>query len=616
MLLFLSKTQCFKHFFYVRNISNIQRTHSFWADSQQYESTIWHGVISLLETYPDSPLYHYGSFEPTAFEKLAKRYQTDIDGIKKRFVNINSFIYGKIYFPTYSNGLKDLGKSIGAKWTDEKASGLQSIIWRNEWEEGKICRKEQLCTYNQEDCLALKLLTDELSRIQAIAMISNDIEFVQNPKKIASEISNGVHNQFKNVLELAHNNSNKAKISFGKKIIEPTKQKHIGVTFSPPKITKKVFVNHLEYCPEHLKNKLLTTALNTNKIIVDIVFTENGLRKSVVKYYGFKGYCELCNKNYSNPFYLKNSKIYGHNFRAWVIYQRVALQLPYSKIEESMNSIFGKNMGCNSNFSNFIKDLGVFYQETEDKIFKILMNSPYIHADETSINIRGENQYIWVFTNDKYVILKLSKSRESNIAEEFLKDYKGVLITDFYTGYDTIECSQQKCWVHLIRDLNNDLWENPFEKEYESFVIEIRNLIIPIIQTVYKHGLKKHFLTKYSTSVDKFYENHIDNKTYKSELCCHYQKRFVHYQKSLFTFISHDGINWHNNSAERALRPICVQRKISGFLFESTTPHYLRLLSILQTCKFQNKSFLKFLLSKEKDIDNFGIKRKNINEDV
>jgi predicted RecB family nuclease len=605
-------------FFYLFGIliseNTIQNTHSFWADTQQDEKTIWQGVVTLLETYPESPIYHYGTFEPSAFEKLAKRYQTDIEGIKKRFVNINSFIYGKIYFPTYSNGLKDLGKSLGAKWTNEKASGLQTIIWRDEWEEGQPQRKEDLQTYNQEDCLALKILTDELSRIQTTASISNDVEFVQNPKKIASEISQGVHNQFQNVLELAHNNANKAKISFGKEIVEPIKQKRKGVTFSPPKITKKIFITHSEFCPLHIENKLVSTTISTSRIIVDIIFTENGLRKSVIKYDGFKGYCELCNKKYSNPFYLEHSKIYGHNLRAWIIFQRVALQLPYSKIEESVVSIFGKSIGSNSNYANYINDLGAFYQETEDKIVKILMNGSFIHADETSINIRGENQYVWVFSNDKYVILRLSKCRESNLAEEFLKDYKGILITDFYSGYDIIDCPQQKCWVHLIRDLNNDLWSNPFDKEYESFVSEIRNLIVPIIQTVYKHGLKKYFLSKYSKAVDKFYKNHIDYKTYKSELCSHYQKRFVHYQKSLFTFIAHDGVDWHNNSAERALRPICTQRKISGFLFESTTPSYLRLLGIMQTCKFQNKPFLKFLLSKEKDIDNFGVRRKNVTE--
>ena len=38
---------------------------------------------------------------------------------------------------------------------------------------------------------------------------------------------------------------------------------------------------------------------------------------------------------------------------------------------------------------------------------------------------------------------------------------------------------------------------------------------------------------------------------------------------------------------------------------EATTHEYLRLLGIRQTCRFQNKSFFRFLLSREKDIDQF-----------
>jgi Transposase IS66 family len=33
---------------------------------------------------------------------------------------------------------------------------------------------------------------------------------------------------------------------------------------------------------------------------------------------------------------------------------------------------------------------------------------------------------------------------------------------------------------------------------------------------------------------------------------------------SLFSFIENDGVPWHNNAAERALRHLAVQRKISG----------------------------------------------------
>jgi hypothetical protein len=57
--------------------------------------------------------------------------------------------------------------------------------------------------------------------------------------------------------------------------------------------------------------------------------------------------------------------------------------------------------------------------------------------------------------------------------------------------------------------------------------------------------------------------------------------------------------------AERAIRQLAVQQKISGSFFKRVAPQYLLLLAISQTCRFQGKSFLKFLLSKETDLDSF-----------
>lgn len=65
--------------------------------------------------------------------------------------------------------------------------------------------------------------------------------------------------------------------------------------------------------------------------------------------------------------------------------------------------------------------------------------------------------------------------------------------------------------------------------------------------------------------------------------------------------------------AERAIRELAVQRKIAGSFFKRVAPQYLLLLGIAQTCRFQAKSFLRFLLSREKDVDIFrAIKRKKI----
>ena len=110
---------------------------------------------------------------------------------------------------------------------------------------------------------------------------------------------------------------------------------------------------------------------------------------------------------------------------------------------------------------------------------------------------------------------------------------------------------------------------------------------------------------KFKKEINQFYKNNINDRIYRSELVIKYQKRFERYRDSLFTFLEYDLIPWHNNTAERALRHFAVQRKISGSFFESGATSYLTLLGIMQTCRFQEKSFLKFLVSGEKDVDTF-----------
>ena len=74
------------------------------------------------------------------------------------------------------------------------------------------------------------------------------------------------------------------------------------------------------------------------------------------------------------------------------------------------------------------------------------------------------------------IIFKFTETREANIAHETLLKYEGILVSDFYAGYDSIPCKQQKCWVHLLRDINDDLWKSPFDSEYEAFCIRTERI--------------------------------------------------------------------------------------------------------------------------------------------
>ena len=593
--------------------TNLCKHYSFWADTRENEGKMWQQFTETLDRYTDAPIYHYGDYEVRSIAKLAKRYEseTKLEGINTRLINVSTYIYGQIYFPVYSNGLKAIGKCIGATWTAPESSGLQSIVWRHHWENTQDTKyKHLLLIYNQEDCQALKLLIDKLAEIKHYADTLSEVDFADRPKRVAAEVGTEIHARFDTILKIAHADYDKNKISLRQRVTgEDPKAKsggqkgHAGHNKSVPKPNKVVCVPTRLECPKHKGEALIESIKTAEYTIIDIVFIRNSLKQIITKYVGQKGFCQKCYRHH-NPIEIKVGCVeYGHGVRSWAVYSRLFLRLPYRVIVQASKDQFGLKIG-ESSIVNFVRCFGEYYADTEKILTNNILQSPFIHADETKVNIQGIEQYVWVFTDGKHVIFKLTPTRESEVVHEFLGDYAGTLISDFYPGYDSVKCKQQKCWVHLIREMNDDLWKSPFDSEFEGFVLNVRNLIVPILEVVEDHGLKTKKLSKFNTNITQFYENTI-NKTYKSDLTLKYQKRFLRYRDSLFIFLLEDDIPWNNNAGERAIRHLAVQRKISGSFFESMMPHYLLLLGIMQTCRFQDKSFLKFLLSKKKDIDQF-----------
>jgi hypothetical protein len=467
-------------------------------------------------------------------------------------------------------------------------------------------------------------LIDKLTKIQNSTEILSEIDFADNRKKASSEVSQEIHSQFEAIIKFAHFDYDEKKISFqqkGKKYEldeeKKERQKRAALKSNQKRerarhqAKKVVHVSNGEICPNCGYQPLRQVEKIAKRTIIDLLLTKNGIKKTLIQYIGIQGYCIKCSRIYSPPDIRKygKSQLYGNGFRAWVIYQRVAMRSPYYLIAELIEEYFGERVS-NGRLAEFVQEMGRHYAETERLIIQCLLNSPFIHADETDISIQGNKQYIWVFTDGKYVFLKLTETREAKFVHEFLAEYKGVLISDFYSGYDSVQCKQQKCWVHLIHDLNDDLHDNPLNRELETFVLAVKDLILPIMETIQKHGLKKYNLSKFNKEVGKFYQKTILDKTYKSDLTVKYQKRFIRYRESLFTFLEEDGIAWHNNTAERAIRPVTKQREISGSFYESGMNGYLVLLGIRQTCRFQGKSFFRFLFSEEIDLNQFESRKR------
>ena len=220
--------------------------------------------------------------------------------------------------------------------------------------------------------------------------------------------------------------------------------------------------------------------------------------------------------------------------------------------------------------------------------------------------IKGEAHYVWVFTNLEDVAYVYSESRDASTAREVLTGFDGVLVSDFYAGYDFVNCAQQKCLIHLLRDINQDVLKEPFNVELEELAHSFAGLLRPMVATVDRFGLKAYHLRRHKLAVNRFFRA-LSGRDYKTEVATGYKKRFEKSRDKLFTFLDHDGVPWNNNNAEHAIKAFARLRNVIG---ANGTPkgvrEYLVLLSISETCKYKGISFLDFLRSGEIDIEAFA----------
>jgi predicted RecB family nuclease len=604
----------------LENDKDVMR-HSLWADTCADEECIWNAFLDILSGIESPVLLHFGSFETKFLKRMCDRYGGPPEGSAASnaiasSINLLSVIFAQVYFPSYSNGLKDNARFLGFEWTDPSSSGLQSIVWRHQWEESRDPTvQEKLLVYNADDCEAIRLVAQALghliksdigvdislgseSKIVHVEQLGNKLTSLWRPFK--SPLSD-----LEQINSAAYWNYQRDRV-FVRSGVAKKKTTRPSMLLKPVKSAEMVVLLKAQAsCPEcgkrgRRKKRLLS------RTVRDIIFGRNSVKGRVVKYV-FQTYsCRSCGQEYGlHEWYLHGNRKFGWNMLAYTVYHIVHLYVPQLTIQRSLNRLFGFSL-VKTTLSKLKSKASDYYLVTKKKILDQIIHGNLIHVDETRANIKGQLAYVWVLTNLSEVVYILTDSREGELVQELLKGFKGVLVTDFYTAYDVIECPQQKCLIHLMRDLNDEILSNPFDDEMKSIVVGFAGLLKPIIETIDLRGLKKYFLRKHLAEIDRFYR-FLDESDFKSEEATKCKKRFEKNRDKLFTFLRYDGVPWNNNNAEHAIKAFArLQKIISGLSNKRGIDEYLTLLSVAETCEYQGLDFLDFLRSGEKDIHAFS----------
>jgi predicted RecB family nuclease len=592
--------------------------HSFWANDAAEEKVIWAAFLQALAQIENPQLVHYGSYETAFLKQMKARYGSPVgnadllDQLIKEAVNVLSVIYAQIYLPTYSNSLKEIAPYLGFQWSESDASGLASLVWRSVWERTEdTSLKQKLVIYNAEDCEALERVTaatNHLCRGRAESKSSRCDEIVHTDSlKHHTLFSNrnkeSAIPEFKFINQSAYWDYQRERIYIrDRKQIKHTPTRTTTASARTPPINEVLQWAQPSCCLK-CKSVNISKRKNISKIVYDLKFGRTGMKRWIVKLLSRYYTCQECGATFRDERPWAGGKC-GPNAMAYLIYQMIELRLSQDVIKACLKRFFAIDMAA-SEVNRMKSKLASLYKDTYEAILNKIVRGKLIHADETKINILGKSGYIWVLTSHLEVAYFYAETREGDKIQELLKDYKGVLVSDFYAVYDSIDCPQQKCLIHLLRDLDSDLRKQPFNEELKGLVNEFAALLKAVVETIDRFGLKARYLRKYKGVIERFYKR-LFKSEYKSDLAVKYKKRFEKNREKLFTFLDFDGVPWNNNNAEHAIKAFARLRKaIGGASTEKGIRDYLTLLSISETCKYKGVSFLNFLRSGEKDIDAF-----------
>jgi hypothetical protein len=297
--------------------------------------------------------------------------------------------------------------------------------------------------------------------------------------------------------------------------------------------------------------------------------------------------------------------MYRRNLAAFSIFEVIELCVSQRSVTQTLNRLFGFHMG-EIVVRRFKRRGAEYYRETRKNILAGMVKGNLIHADETRIRLHAKAAYVWVFVTFREVVYFYSETREGSLVQSALGEFKGVLVSDFYAAYDSLPCPQQKCLLHLTRDLNDAVLDNPYDQDLKGIITAFAELLHGIVKTIDRRGLKSRFLRKHLVDVARFYKG-ISKTRLSSAVASKWKDRLEKDRAKLFTFLSHDGVPWNNNNAEHAIKAFArLRRAIEGLSTPQGIEEYLILLSVCQTCKYSGLDFLDFLRSGETDVGTFA----------
>lgn len=295
-------------------------------------------------------------------------------------------------------------------------------------------------------------------------------------------------------------------------------------------------------------------------------------RNKIVKHYTItRHWCPGC-QEYVRPINTpaQNLRRFGPNVVGYILYSRYRLRLPILKIQESLRDLHSFEIS-EGKIQNQLDEVHVSFGNEYEQICELIKSAKVVYADESGWRMDGDNWYIWAFVSPKDGVTRyeIADTRGGAIAKDALGQTSDqIIVSDGYAVYNNLPGFNQQCWVHLLR-----VAKSKSLKVYGDLCTVYSKLLLELSKPPPKRDKQKisDMITNIQTkdyamnkAGRKTKVSNNANLTSNEALAPQVQARIAKHHDQLLVCLDYEDVLPENNTAERAIRPQVILRKIFG----------------------------------------------------
>lgn len=263
---------------------------------------------------------------------------------------------------------------------------------------------------------------------------------------------------------------------------------------------------------------------------------------------------------------------YGPNLRAWVVYLLVFQHVPVARVVELIGDLTGARPSTGW-VCQVLRETAAGLADVEQLIRALLVLAPVLHVDETGTKVGGQRWWLHVACTDTLTTYHVDAGRGRPAINTLgiLEQFTGTAVHDCWLSYDGYpDCTHALCGAHIARELVAASESHP-DQDWPTRALDALFALNRAAEAARAEG-RAHITDKVADPLVRAWRDAItDGLTEhprkpgrKQSMTHNLLIRVRDREADLLRFTRDTSVPFTNNQAERDLRPVKTQIKISG----------------------------------------------------